>query len=82
MDGLRSPDLREALTALRDLLAQRIADADPNSTAPLARQLADVLLKLDGLPGEEQSDLDDLTRRREARRAQVSDDSGSKVVGG
>ena len=71
-DSLASGDLRESMTALRDVLIGRILGAEPKETAPLAKQLAEVLKTLDGLPGEEKSDLDDLRDAREKRRAKVS----------
>ncbi len=66
-DLLADGDLRVALAALRDLLIVRIRAAEPRETAPLAKQLADVLESLESLPGEEKSRLDDLVARR--RRA-------------
>lgn len=65
-------DLRGSLEALRDLLAERLEGAEPRETAAIARQLADVILRLDGLPGAEKSELDDLEARRKRRKAKVS----------
>jgi len=80
---LSSLDLRESLVGLRELLVSRIADAEPKETAPLARQLSDVLVRLDGLPGEEKSKLDDLAARRDARRSAIPDSAvDGGVVGG
>lgn len=71
-DGLASDDLRESLTALRDVLIASIEAAEPKEVAPLSRQLAQVLKDLDALPGQEESKLDDLRDRRRKRQAQVS----------
>lgn len=76
-DAISSGDLRTQLIALRDLLTERIAAAEPKETAPLARQLADVLVRIAGLPGDEKSGLDDLAAKRAKRRAQVQNKSAS-----
>ena len=62
-------DLRKSLEAIRDRLATELEAAPSRDCAPLAKQLAQVLHDLDGLPGEEKSDLDDLQAKRAARRA-------------
>jgi hypothetical protein len=41
--SLNDSDRLTALRSLRDLLADRLMDAEPRETAPLARQLRDVL---------------------------------------
>lgn len=74
-------DHRESLEALRDRLAREIEDGQcckacggpvTSQTAPLAKQLADVLKALAALPsGKEKSIDDDLAERRAARRAQA-----------
>lgn len=69
MSDLGSEDVREALSALRDLLVARISDAVPGETAALAKQLADVILKIDSLPSVEKSELDDLEAKRAKRRS-------------
>jgi hypothetical protein len=80
---LKSDDLRVALTALRDLLADRLLDAEPRDSASLAKQLADVMSRIDGLPSvQEGSELDDLSAVRARRRAGLSGDSSEGVVGG
>lgn len=68
---LLSDDPGVALRALREVLVGRLGEAKPGESAALARQLADVMARIAGLPGEEKSDLDDLADRRAARRAAV-----------
>jgi len=64
-----SGDRRAALLALRDELARRLVDAERDA-APLARQLTIVLEQIDALPVPgEASRVDDLAKRRQARRA-------------
>ena len=63
-DPLMDADRRVSLAALRDLLIERVRVAEPKETAPLAKQLADVLATLESLPGEEKSRLDELVTRR------------------
>lgn len=75
MDALRSADTREALEALRDRLADAIEIAKPAELAALARQFADVRLKLDAITSPERSEYDDLATRRDARRAAIPDTS-------
>lgn len=82
VDRIATGDIREQLTSLRDLLADRLAEAEPRESAPLARQLVDVLARIAALPGEEKSTLDDLTARRAKRRASVQEQAAGKVVGG
>ena len=75
-------DLRASLEALRDRLAVAVDGCEARELASLAKQLSEVLRVLASLPGEEQSDLDDLAHRRRKRRASVSKRAGSKVIGG
>ena len=72
VEGLCSNDLRVSLTALRDVLVERLLGAEPRESAALARQLELVLVRLASLPAEEKSQVDDLTARRKERRAKVS----------
>lgn len=66
-------DQRKSLEAIRDRLARLLEMAQPNQAAALAKQLTDVISKLDALPtGEEVSPVDDLAKRRATRRAQAS----------
>lgn len=59
-----------ALEALRDLLAERLEKAGPRDTASLAKQLGDVLRELADLkPSEESDSVDEIARKRAARRA-------------
>jgi hypothetical protein len=94
-DVVGGGDLRASLEALRDHLASEIeggvlckACGGPASspTAPLAKQLSDVLKALDALPSvEEKSIADELADRRAARNegAQASKrSSGQKRAGG
>lgn len=83
MENLCSDDLRVALTALRDLLAVRLVGAEPRESAPLARQLREVLTVLASLAEPEESGLDDLAARRAGRRAETQVSAfGDGVVGG
>jgi hypothetical protein len=61
---------RQALEALRDQLAAELEQAVGRDVASLSRELRATLAELEGLPvrGEESS-VDDLASRREARRA-------------
>ena len=78
--AVASGDRREALLALRDELARRLADAD-RDVAPLARQLTIVLRDIEQLPVPgEKSRVDDLAKRRAQRRTAANRDvaKGSK----
>jgi hypothetical protein len=81
-------DKRMRLEALRDLLTDRVNEADVQYVAPLARQLQAVIAELAAIePVEKVANvLDDLKARRVARRATPSGgvvaDDGSGVVGG
>jgi hypothetical protein len=58
-------DRRASLEALRDVLAETIADAEPSNVASLAKQLRETLAELDGLEGGEEDDaVDELAARR------------------
>lgn len=64
--AVRSGSLRDQLVALRGYLAARLDDfPHPRDAAPLAKQLAEVLVKLDELPVDdgEVSPVVDLTAR-------------------
>jgi len=60
-------DIRASLEALRDRLAAEIEEADGKELAPLAKQLSDVLHRIESLPRKEASRVDDLARRRADR---------------
>jgi hypothetical protein len=63
---------RQGLEALRDTLAASILEVEPQSRAPLARQLTIVLEQLDSLPGgEETNPVDEVARRRAERRSKA-----------
>lgn len=63
-------DRRRTLEELRGVLVTAIQGAEPRELAPLAKQLREVLAELDELPsGKEGSVVDDLTARRNERRA-------------
>ena len=60
----------EALEALRDLLAESLAEAEPGQRAALAKQLRETMAELASLPdAAKRSTSDDLAARRSARRA-------------
>lgn len=66
-------DYEARLLALRDLLTASLDDCQPYSRAPLARQLVDVLARLDALHPPEVTDrVDDLAAARAARRAKAA----------
>ena len=68
-DAVASGDRREALVALRDELARRLATAE-RDVPGLARQLQSVLRDIAELPAPaERSTLDEIASRRAARRA-------------
>jgi hypothetical protein len=63
-------DQRSTLEATRDAVAKALELAEPREVASLAKQLAALVKELAELPtGEEQSIVDDLARKRSARRA-------------
>ena len=66
-------DYEQRLLALRDLLTTSLDDCPPYSRAPLARQLVDVLARLEDLHPPEVTDrVDDLAAARAARRAKAA----------
>jgi hypothetical protein len=65
-----SADYPTRLRALRDHLVDLLADAAPSAAAPLAKQLTDVLARLEAIaPQRTESALDDLAKARARRRA-------------
>jgi hypothetical protein len=70
--AVQSGDRRVALTALRDHLALQLVEGLPQTVAPIAKQLADVLRELEGLAEPKGSAVDDLRARRAARVAGAS----------
>lgn len=86
---VKSGDYKRSLEALRDRLAGEIeadkADQKGSEVASLAKQLADVLKTLAAMPAErEKSKVDDLSKRRAARRkgAETPKRSAQRVRGG
>jgi hypothetical protein len=70
LEAVQSGSLRQQLTALRDALARSYGGAGSRDQAPIAAQLRQVLIDLDGLPlSGEESTVDDLAAARAARRA-------------
>jgi hypothetical protein len=70
VEAVQSGSLRQQLTALRDALARSYGEATSRDQAPIAAQLRQVLIDLDGLPlSGEESTVDDLAAARAARRA-------------
>lgn len=68
---VRDDDYRKSLAALRDFLARQLDDCDSKrDAAALSARLADVLERIEAIPGEaEVSAADEVARRRAARRA-------------
>jgi hypothetical protein len=66
---IKAGDYRTQLEALRDRLAEKMEDADPNVVPQYAARLQAVLEKLADLPAPERTDVDELVERRKARRA-------------
>jgi len=63
-----SGNRRDALEALRALLAASLEDVEPDKRAPLAKQLRETMAEIDALPvNDERSQVGDLTARRAAR---------------
>ena len=78
-ERIKAGEYREQLVELRDLLAEAVSKAEPREVAPLARQLSQVLGLLDQLKVPEVSRVDEIARKRQARRsaaAEVSDSTG------
>lgn len=60
----------DKLRALRDHLTDLLGDAGPAAAAPLAKQLSDVLAKIEAVaPTREESVVDELAIARANRRA-------------
>lgn len=79
VEVIASGDQRASLEALRDKLASRIEAAEPRETAALAKQLADVIARIETLPVKEKSTLDDLADRRSRRLSKTPKRAGSGV---
>jgi hypothetical protein len=64
-------DRRKSLEAIRDHLAAELEDSPATvAIAPMAKELRAVIEELDSLPlSKEESKVDDLTAKRESRRA-------------
>lgn len=63
-------DQRTALEAIRDRLAAELDDASGRDVASIARELRLTLAEIENLPStREESKVDDLTSRRDRRRA-------------
>ena len=60
---------RAGLIAIRDKLAEALAAVEPERAAPLAKQLTETIRELESLAEPKGSTVDDLARRRAARRA-------------
>lgn len=72
-DEVVSGDHARALAATRDLLAVRIAVAEPRETAPLVNQLRATLAELAELGADEEASVvDDLASRRADRRPKAT----------
>lgn len=66
-------DRRTRLEAVRDRLTEELADASGRDVASISRELRLTLAELDGLPDmRKESAVDDLSARRQARRAAAS----------
>lgn len=71
--AVRTGERVTALEAVRDRLAFLLEDADHRTAAGLAKQLAEVMRELESLAPERKADtVDDLSARREARRAKAA----------
>lgn len=72
-DAASNGSRREALEAIRDKLATELESAEGKDAAPIAKELRAALQELDSLTdGGEASAVDDLTSRRQARRAEAT----------
>lgn len=70
IEDLKSGDHRKALLALRDVLADHLAVADPSVSAQIAGRLQAVLNDIAALPGEVvTSTTDQLRAKRDKRRS-------------
>jgi len=82
-EAISSGDYRTSLEALRDKVASDLGEVDGCHVAPLAKQLQDILAKLDTMKPAETSKVDDLAKRRAERLgAKVPKQAEKKVVGG
>ena len=77
-DPLTCGDYRASLEALRAVLADRlmVAADDPRRlihVAPIAKQLSDVLARIESLPNAERASVSDDLRARRASRRSVSE---------
>ena len=72
------------LKAIRDRLTDEMAVAEGSNLAAVAKQLADVLGRLELLPAGEASAVDELKKKRARRRAAVVADGAveQRGVGG
>jgi hypothetical protein len=89
IEAVQTGDRRQSLEALRDRLAtelERVAEdgfcleckRGSSSVAPLAKQLSDVLARLDEMPAEVKgTPLDELARRRADREPGAAGDGGA-----
>lgn len=81
MSAVTSGDRRAALEAMRDRLARELDTAEGTMVAVLSKELRVTIAELDALPGGKVvSPVDDLSARREARRAEAQ--GGSAAGGG
>lgn len=60
---------RAGLEAIRDSLAVQLDEAQPGQAAALAKQLSECMRELESLSEAKGSRVDDLARRRAARKA-------------
>jgi hypothetical protein len=72
-------DPAASLAAIRDRLASELVTAEGSAVAAVAKQLVEVMVRLAALPSGEVSAADDLKRKRDARRAKVSDSPATGV---
>lgn len=68
-----SPTLRERLEAIRDRLTNELDEAEGSQLAAVAKELRAVLVQLESVTEPEGSAVDELTKRRAARKAGASD---------
>lgn len=62
----------EALEAIRDNLAQRLERSSDNEAAAIARQLVAAIEAVDRVPTGKASPVDEISDRRESRRAEAA----------
>jgi len=68
-----SPTLRERLEAIRDRLTNELDEAEGSQLAAVAKELRAVLVQLESVAEPEGSAVDELTKRRAARKAGTPD---------